>query len=111
MDSWKFVDKDLRILSSTMEGIPPWVRDQFLTDTEHSAAEELTFFYHPGADAVVLNESHKCAEFYELLVTVYLGVEEEQRIRLKQNVPVESMGTSLELLDYIIRRRGNNGRS
>lgn len=105
------MDKDLGVVTSTLEGIPPWVKNQFLEDEENDALDELTFFYHPGADVVVLNVSHIAADVYELLVISYLGMDEKDRIMFKEITSTERIGNALAVLDQIIVKRGNNGRS
>lgn len=101
----KMVDVELMVVSMPSDGMPDWVKEQFLSDTPNDDINKLTFFYHPGADAVVLNSSHQNADLYELLVTAYLGAEEDARESLKRETPTDSIRTALDLMDYIIKER------
>lgn len=101
----KMVDVELMVLSMPSDGMPDWVKEQFLSDTPNDDINKLTFFYHQGADAVVLNSSHQNADLYELLVTAYLGTEEDARESLKREIPTDSIRTALDLMDYIIKER------
>lgn len=109
-EGWQVVDADLKVLSSTVDGIPQWVKEQFLTDTPYDDIKSLTFFYSPKVDAIVLNREHHNADFYEILVTTYLGSEEETRNRIKEEIPQDTIGTAFDLLDFIVKERGQNGR-
>ena len=102
---WEMVDAELTVVSTGIAGIPRWVKARFLSDMPCDSIEELTFFYHQGADAVVLNRDHKNANFYELLVTSYLGTTDEGREELKEKAPVDAIGTALDLLGQIIKYR------
>lgn len=88
-----------------MEGLPKWVKDQFTESTPWDKVDQLTFFYSPEIDVVVLNKSHKRADFYELLVTTYLSIGEERRSEFKDMVPADCIETALRLLDLIIGER------
>lgn len=58
-----------------------------------------------------MNKDHFNADFYELLVTHYLAFDEENRKRVKEEVPVDVIGTALDLLDFVIKERDRiNGR-
>lgn len=107
-DGWEMVDAELRVLSSPISGLPQWVKDDFLRDTPYDDIRSLTFFYSPKTDAVVLNRDHKNADLYELLVTTYLGIGEEQRRRLREEVPGDLMETALGLLDHVIEERSKH---
>lgn len=107
---WVTVDADLGIVASALTGFPQWVKDLFARDTPDDI-ESLTFFYHPGLDLIILNKDHYNADFYKLLVTHYLAFSEENRKRVKEEVPVDVIGTALDLLDFVIKERDRiNGR-
>ena len=110
IDCWEVVDSDLGVVSSTLDGLPQWVKDQFLQDTPHDDIRYLTFFYVPNVDFVVLNKEHHDAEIYELLVTNYLASNDKFREKLKSCIEPDNRGTLFELLDYIIEKRNENGK-
>lgn len=110
LNSLELVDEELRVFSALADNVPEWIKAQFLEDTHYGDIYQLTFFYHPQADAVVLNRSHKDADFYELLVTIYLETTDERRQWLKKQIPANIIGTAIELLDLIIEKRRSNGR-
>lgn len=104
------IDADHMVLSIRICDIPDWIKDQFVRDTPFDSIDSLTFFYHPGADAIVLNRDHKCADLYELLVVSYMTATDKKRRKLKRMLPADLIGTSLDLLDYVIdQRRCKNG--
>ena len=107
---WVMVDADLGVVASALTGFPRWVKELFAKDTSDDI-ESLAFFYHPGLDLIILNKDHFNADFYELLVTHYLAFDEENRKRVKEEVPVDVIGTALDLLDFVIKERDRiNGR-
>ncbi len=101
----KMVDADLNVVSIATDDIPDWIKEQFLADTPNDSISQLTFFYHPNADVVVLNRDHKDADFYELLVTTYLDTTDAVRQKLKQQIPKEIVFTAFDLLDRIVAER------
>lgn len=109
LNSLELVDKELRVFSLTADDTPEWIKADFLRDTHYDDISMLTFFYHPGADAVVLNRSHKDADFYELLVTAYLETTPKRRQQLKEQIPANTVGTAIDLLDLIIEKRNVHG--
>ena len=111
MDGLKMVDAELRVYACSVDEIPEWIKEQFLADTPYDDINCITFFYHPGADAVVLNSSHKNADLYELLVTTYLNAEEDDREELKRKIPENVIGTAINLLDSVIKKRDECGKS
>lgn len=111
LNSLELVDEELKVFSALTDDVPEWIKADFLRDTRYDDIHQLTFFYHPGADAVVLNRSHKNADFYELLVTTYLETTDEKRQRLKKQIPENIIGTAIDLLDFIIEKRSAHGRA
>lgn len=107
VNSLEMVDEELNVVSILADDIPEWTKDAFLKDTPYDSINALTFYYHPGADVVVLNRSHNAYKLYELLVTTYLDTSEHNRERIRKEIPRESIGTALELLDRIIDGRTN----
>lgn len=107
----EMVDAELNVISLPKENIPQWIRSWFQADARYDDISQLTFFYHPETDAVVLNRSHTNADFYELLVTTYLGTVDSRRQELKQTVPAEIIGTAVELLDFILEERSRRCRT
>ena len=101
----KMIDAELGIIAMPTDDMPKWVKDQFLEDTPYDSLSQLTFFFHPGADAVVLNRGHKNADFYELLVTTYLGVDGSQRQAIRQLPSADKVRGALDLLDFVILKR------
>lgn len=99
------VDVNAGIVSCTVDQLPEWVREEFVRDTPYESIKQLTFFYHPKIDIVVLNSSHTNAEFYEVLVTTYLTVDDETRNEIRDNVPMEFIASAVDLLDYVIAER------
>lgn len=101
----EMVDADLNVLSIAVSDIPDWIKEDFLRDTPYDSIDQLTFFYHPGTDAVVLIRDRERADFYELLVTAYLGTTDERRQELKRQIPADAVFTAFDLLDFIISER------
>lgn len=109
MNTLEVVDWKLGVLSICVDDIPCWIQKQFLDDPKYNNINMLTFFYHPGADVVVLNRGHKNFEYYELLVTTYLAIDAPTRQELREKAPVKAILTSLDLLDQVIEERKRHG--
>lgn len=109
LNSLKLVDEELKVFSLLADDTPQRIKADFLRDTHHDDIHQMTFFYHPQADAVILNRSHKDADFYELLVTTYLVVTDEKRQQLKEQIPENIIGTAIDLLDLIVEKRSVHG--
>lgn len=105
--SLEVVDAKQNIVSIQEEEIPEWTKQEFLEKTSYSDIHALTFYYMPKADLIVLNRSHTAYELYECLIPVYLASSEEDKQLIRKEIPRESIGTSLELLDQIYERRIN----
>lgn len=101
----QLVNADLNVVSISADDIPDWIKTNFPRDTSYEDIRHLTFFYHPEADTVVLNREHADADFYELLVTEYLKANDDQRQELKQVAPMDVIGTSFDLLDFVVAER------
>lgn len=100
----------MNVVSILADDIPEWTKEAFLKDMPYDSINALTFYYHPGADVVVLNRSHNAYKLYELLVTTYLNTSEPNRKQIRQELPKESIRTALDLLDHIISERLEHGR-
>lgn len=109
MGSMEMVNARLNIVSVLVDDIPEWTKEEFLRDTPYDDINTLTFYYHPGADVVVLNRSHNAYDLYAILTTTYLDTSAYNRKRIREEIPKESIGTALDLLDQIIARRKNVG--
>lgn len=99
------IDKELMVFAINVADIPEWIKVQIGQDTSSDNFGQLTFFYHFGEDAVVLNRDHRDFDFYKLLVVAYLEANEKRQKELKEKVPTDVIGTALELLDFVIKQR------
>lgn len=99
------IDKELMVFAINVADIPEWIKVQIDQDTSSDNFGQLTFFYHFGEDAVVLNRDHRDFDFYKLLVVAYLEANEKRQKELKEKVPTDVIGTALELLDFVIKQR------
>lgn len=110
MSGLEMEDEEAGVVSCPVEELPDWIKEQFLESTPFESVCFLAFFYHPGADAVVLNRSHKYFEAYRMLVTAYLKFDENTRAELRQKCPAESIRPSFDIMDAVIRERKKHGR-
>ena len=105
LDDCEMVDAGIRVIKCGAGSFPQWLKDRFMEETDWKDINELAFFYSPSADAVVLNRDPPHYDLYELLVTTYLNAGEEIRQQIKDNMPTESFGDALEILDIILEER------
>lgn len=101
----QMIDVSINVLSLPLADTPQWIKDHFVEETEYDDVRSMTFFYHPGADAVVLIRDHPHADIYELLVTTYLSVDDSTRDDLKKKIPLDVVGSAVNLLDQVLERR------
>lgn len=111
MNSLEMVDAELNVVSILVYDIPEWTKEAFLRDMPYDDINALTFYYHPGADVVVLNRSHNAYELYKLLAITYLNTSDCNRKLIRKEIPKESIGTAFDLFDYIISKRLEHGRT
>lgn len=105
LDDCEMVDADLRVIRCGLKSLPGWISDRFYKDDQWTDINDLTFFYHPGADAIVLNLDHPHYDLYELLVIVYMKADEETKTQIRDKIPAESIGDCLDILDFITEER------